>query len=116
MPMIAESIVVTALAALIAVAFGNAKVRLLMVAVPEFLPIVKVVAALPRFIVVAPLLKRLPVDAVVEIVPPFTATLPEVVILPFEPLMEKWVAVILPVPMRSALTILELDRSIALVI
>ena len=45
-----------------------------------------------------------------------TATLPAVVILPVEPVMVKWVAVILPVPMRRALTILGLERSIALVI
>ena len=105
-----------ALGALMVVALGRERVRLLIVAVPEFLPILTVEAAPPMSRVETVELRRLKVLAVEVRLPPLTATLPAVVILPVEPVMVKWVAVILPVPMRRALTILELDRSIALVI
>ena len=81
-PITAESIVVTAPAALIAVAFGKLKVALLIVAVPVAAPKARVVAAPPMFKVVAPVLNRLPVVLVVVTEPPLTATLAAAVTLP----------------------------------
>src|SRR5437879_4645339 len=71
--------------ALIAVAFGNESVALLIVAVPVAAPSASVVAAPPMFTVVAPVLKRLPVVFVVESVPPFAAMLPVTVVSPVTP-------------------------------
>src|ERR1700728_1971732 len=114
--MTAESIVVTALAALIAVAFGRERVVLLIVVVPVFLPMLTVVAAPPRLTVVAVVLNRLPVVEVVESVPPLTAALPEVVILPVativplveilpdDPTTEKLVPVRLDAPSKMPVT------------
>src|SRR5256885_5007665 len=68
------------------------------------------------FNVVEPVLKRLPVDAVVESVPPETATLPEVVMFPFDPVMEKLVAMTSLAHKERALTIAASERSSALVI
>ena len=72
-----------AFAALMVVALGSERVVLLIVVVPVDLPILTAVAApTPRLMVVAPVLKRLPVDAVVVREPPLTAALPAVWILP----------------------------------
>src|SRR5579863_4306806 len=83
-------------------AFGNARVVLLMVVVPEFLPILTAVAAPPMLRLVAPVLNMLPVPAVVVMEPPLTARLPAVVTLPVRveiPLMVKapaaWISPVL---------------------
>src|SRR5579884_1964291 len=103
-------------AALMAVAFGRAKVALLIVAVPVAAPKAKVVAAPPTLTVVAFVLNRLPVVLVVVTEPPLAATFPAVVILPFDPVIEKLVAVTSLAPKDRALTIAASDRSIPLVI
>jgi len=87
-----------------------------MVAVPVVAPRVKAVAAPPTLRVVAPVLKILAVVAVVESVPPFTATFPDVVILPEVPVIEKFVPIMLPVPTDSAFVIFPPERSIPVVI
>src|SRR5579884_1713018 len=107
--------VVTAEEALIAVAFGKLKVALLIVAVPEPAPKAKVVAAPPTLRVVAVELNRLPVVLVVERVPPLTATFPAVVLLPEDPVMEKLVAETLVAPRAKEVSIVEDDRSKAVV-
>jgi len=84
----AESIVVTALPALIAVAFGSERVAFLIEAVPVAAPIFKVVAPSAKLTVVAVLSIKLKVDADVVSEPPLTATFPAVVILPFDPVIE----------------------------
>ena len=66
--------------------------------------------------VVAVVLKMFPVVLVVVIDPPLTAILPLVVILPEEPVTEKFVPNILLVPVANALVILTFVASIALVI
>ena len=93
------------------VALGIDKVALLTVAVPVAAPKLRAVAAPPTFTVVALVLKRLPVPAVVESVPQLTATAPEVVILPFEPVIEKLVAVTLVAPNESEVSMVDEDRS-----
>src|SRR5258708_40311271 len=115
-------------AALMAVAFGRESVPLLMVAVPELAPRLRVVAAPPTFNVVAPVLKRLPVAAVVVREPPLAAivpelvmfpvavTVPEVVMLPVPPAIEKLVAVTSFEPRDKALTRAASERSMPLVI
>lgn len=80
--MIAESIVVTAEPAEIAVAFGNDKVRLLMEVVPVAAPILTAVAAPAKFMVVAVVFSRLATVWVVVIVPPLALIVPEVVTFP----------------------------------
>jgi len=102
-------------AALIAVAFGRDKVALLMVAVPVEAPRVSVSAAPPIFKVVAFESKILADVAVVETVPPLTATFPAVVMLPLEPVMEKLVAETLVAPKAKEVSIVEDDRSKAVV-
>src|SRR5579863_3908358 len=97
-------------------AFGNARVVLLMVVVPEFLPILTAVAAPPMLRLVAPVLNMLPVPAVVVMEPPLTATVPAVVILPLEPVIEKFVALTFPAQSERALTMCESERSIPVVI
>jgi hypothetical protein len=66
---------------LIVVAFANVAVVLLNVTVPVEPPMPSVVAAVKRLPVVG-VVKMFPVDAVVERVPPFAATLPKAVTLP----------------------------------
>ena len=96
----------TALVALIAdFAFGSESVALLIVAVPEFAPNARVVAAPPMLRVVAPVLKRFPVDAVVVNEPLLTAAVPAVVILPLEPVTEKLVPTRFDAPRLIPVTI-----------
>ncbi len=74
-PITAESMVVTAEPAEMEVAFGNAKVKFLILVVPVAAPMVTVVAALPMFKVVAVVLKRLAVVLAAirsEVAAPFT--------------------------------------------
>src|SRR5258708_18567662 len=99
-----------------------------MVAVPELAQRLRVVAAPPTFNVVAPVLKRLPVAAVVVREPPLAAivpelvmfpvavTVPEVVMLPVPPAIEKLVAVTSFEPRDKALTRAASERSMPLVI
>ena len=105
-----------ALAALRFVAFGRLIVRFRIVVVPVVAPSVTEVPAPPIFKTLALVLKRFAVAWVVVRLPPFTATLPSVVISPVAPVKEKWVAVMLPAPRLSALTMCASDRSIPLVI
>jgi len=81
-PVVNEEKFAEALVALMAVALGSESVVLLMVAVPEFLPMLTVDAAPPMLRVVAVVLKRLAVPAVVVREPPLSAILPAVVTLP----------------------------------
>ena len=121
-PITAESMVVTALAAEMAVALGRARVKLLIEVVPVVAPKVTVVAALPIFKVVAVVLKRFPVVWVVANVPelalilPVAVMVPSVEIFPFAPVKVKWVEVISLAPKERALTISGSDKSMALVI
>ena len=98
------------------VALGSERATLLIVVVPEFLPMVIAVALPAKFNVETVALRRLKVLAVEVRLPPLTAMLPAVVMFPFEPVIVKCVALTLPVPSRSALVIAELERSIPFVI
>jgi hypothetical protein len=60
--------------------------------------------------------KRLAEEAVVDNVPPLTAIFPAVVIKPFDPVMEKLVAVTSLAPSDRALPIEASERSMAVVI
>ena len=113
---------------MIAVAFGNERVPLFIVAVPEPAPILTVVATPPKFTVVALVLNTLPVAVVVERVPPFAAMLfdevilpvativPFVEILPDVPVIEKLPPTRFELPSAMPVTIFESVRSIPVVI
>ena len=90
-----------AFGALMVVALGSERVRLLMDAVPVVAPIFNVVAAPPMFKVVAVVLKRFPVVAVVAIVPEFAFTLPVNVDTPVTPRVPP--SVVAPVPTEKVL-------------
>ena len=94
---------------------GTESTLLLTVVVPDPAPILTVDAAPPIFRVVAFELNRLAVVAVVVKDPPFTATFPEVVILPLEPVIVKLVPTTLFVPRAMAVAILAPDKSIPVV-
>lgn len=102
--------------ALKVLALAKLTVALLMVVVPVAAPRAMVVAAPPRFKVVAPELKTdaVPVEVVV-MSEPFKAKSPEVVMSPVPPVIEKLVAVTFPEPRAKALVMLESERSIAVV-
>ena len=105
-----------ALLALTAVAFGKERTPFLMLAVPLVAPMVRLVAPSAKLTVVAVTsLTKLKVDWLVLIVPPLTAKVPSVERFPFEPVREKWVAVMLPAPRAKALVMLASERSIAVV-
>jgi len=98
------------------VALGRLKVRLLMVAVPELSPKVRLAASPPIVRSVAPVVKMVAVAAVVVKSPPLTATSPLVVILPVPPVILKLVAVTSLAPRARALTRSVSERSIPEVI
>lgn len=108
---------------LIAVAKGKEIVALLMVAVPDVAPRVKVVAAPPIERLVVVVLNKAAVVLVVVMFPPFMAILPAVVMFPEDPAILKLVRLMFPVvpvisfaPSDKALTISGSERSMALVI
>ena len=99
-----------------AVALGKEMVALRIVAVPVVAPRVRLVAAPPIFNVVAVVLNRLAVPAVVVSDPPLKAPLPAEVTLPVPPATEKLVPVISLAPSAIALPISGSETSIAVVI
>src|SRR5579863_4890323 len=99
-----------------AVAFGKESVAFLIDAVPVVAPRTTDVAAPPTLSVVALVLKMFAVVAVVVSEPPLSLILPAVVISPVEPVIEKLVPRIFPVPTDKALVILPPERSIPVVI
>lgn len=97
-------------------ALAKLTVRLLIVAVPAFVPRVTVEAAPPMFKVVALTLKTEAVAADVVRLPPSTPTLPDVEKLPFAPLIDQNVPSKSFAPVLIAVPISESETSIAVVI
>ena len=98
------------------VALGRVRAALLIAAVLDVAPRVRVVAAPPMFKVVAVVLKRFAVVLVVVRLPPLIAKLPDVVASPVNPVMVKLLPMILLSPNDIALVISVSDTSIPLVI
>ena len=60
-------------------------------------------------------MNRFAVEALDVMLPPFTASVPSVDILPFDPVIVKWVAAMFPVERAIAVTIVGSDISKAVV-
>ena len=98
------------------VALGKLTVVPRILPVPPVAPKVYKVAAPPILSVVAPELKRLPVEDVVVIEPPLIAAEPAEVMLPFEPFTLKFVPLMSLAPNERAVPMAVAETSSAVVI